>query len=509
MRPQQWLITWEGDLFGTGFAGQVKNAPAPAPAPVPPTATEMKPLVYSEPATFADVGVNFCQVGTLKGDIVNIFGCTDDSQCGPLRVCRHSDTAPPTVGNLSINGLCVDNEPTLQTKELTSCAQLLGTVRRYEVLDAKTNALTLRPKLDEVPGTQVAGCQKTEDCHSASDASWTNFSCVSVDGTKRCVQLCGDSQTSMSSSCRTGRVCVAFPGSVLDGTDMQVCADAPPLTNDLVAACLPQLFGYKIQAGNSFIVQGSAAAPAIPYASAPDGTCQADVPGRNPLLVNRIQLRPQPPACNLPAPTGNETPLLAIVHSTPSPNPCLFDLNAVTGIGSGSGGTDAGSGSDGGTGADGGDGGSPVPVAGLNAVAFRNTEIQFILSHLNRHGARHRADPLRRSRWFRGRLGVVPTTIDIGMPTRIVVSPFDSQAQVQRALRRRVQGAPVPVRGRPAASGTGRRRRRRDARADPAHQPPRRRTRTAAASCPSTTSPIRPAITGRSSDGAGGRGPPR
>src|SRR6185369_3023091 len=150
VRPQTWTITWEGDLFGPGFAGQITSAP-PAPAADAPPAPTM-------PAKFSDRGVNFCQVGTLAHDVISIVGCTDDSQCGPLRVCKRSETAPQTVGSLPINGLCVDRDSKAQADGLMKCAPLLETVRRYEIQTMARNharhdqlELSLLPKLDEIP----------------------------------------------------------------------------------------------------------------------------------------------------------------------------------------------------------------------------------------------------------------------------------------------------------------------------------------------------------------------
>src|SRR6185369_16063978 len=143
-RSQVWTLTWEGDLFG-GLAGKIQAGSVAAGGD-------------PEPARFTDPGLDFCQVGLQGGDIVTIVGCTDDSQCGPLRVCRRSETAPQTVGSLPINGLCVDRDSKAQADGLMKCAPLLETVRRYEIQTMARNharhdqlELSLLPKLDEIP----------------------------------------------------------------------------------------------------------------------------------------------------------------------------------------------------------------------------------------------------------------------------------------------------------------------------------------------------------------------
>jgi hypothetical protein len=425
VRPQHWTITWEGDLFGIGFAGQITASPVAA----------ADPLTYGGPATFRDIGVNFCQQGTLQGDLINVFGCTDDTQCGPLRVCRHSDTAPPTVGSLPINGLCVDSDTTKQNMELTACTRLLGSVRRYEVLSAKAGELSIRPNLDEAPQTLVTGCQTDDQCSlSTTDSTWEAFRCVEVEGVKRCVQPCSNKQDTTTQgpaleACRTGRVCVDFGPAVAPGVD-GLCADGPPLTQDLVQQCLPQLFAYKIQAGDSFVVQGSAGTPTIPFATDANGVCQAQVPGRNPLLTNRIPVRPalatpdplspRVPACtNVPTlgpvlATGDAQLLPIVGHGGPGFSPTLCSFQSP-----------------------------PVPVMVMEGqqqdpetllqqhfIAFQNTEIRFIVSHLQQSASDITPILFDVHGGFAPDQVLIPSTIDIGMPTRIVVSPFDSQTQL-------------------------------------------------------------------------------
>jgi len=428
VRPQSWTITWEGDLFGVGFAGQIVT---PAVVMTDPQTNRVTTVT---PATFKDVGVDFCQAGTLKGDLINIFGCTDDSQCGPTRVCRHSDTAPPTAGSLPINGLCVDADAPTQAMQLAACAQLLGSVRRYEVTDARERQLSIRPNLDEPPQTLVTGCQVDADCHlNAADSTWANFACLEVEGVKRCVQPCTNNTDHPLPSCRTGRLCVAFGSDVVNGPD-GLCADGPPLTDDLRTQCLRQLFGYKIQAGSSFTIQGTAGAPTITFAVDAAGVCQSQVPGRNPLLANRIPVRPasavpdplspRVPACtNDPKlsadPTTWSQSLLPIIGHDPntqalgpgfSPDPCSFEAPTAATLSAG----------------------QTKSEANLNQhfIAFQNTELRLIISHLQESTPDIAAIKFDVHGGFAPDSVGIPATIDIGLPARIVVGPFDSQAQL-------------------------------------------------------------------------------
>ncbi len=188
---QTWNITWEGDLFGPSFTGQLGFE-----------AADQARL------TLRDSGVDFCQAGAVPGDVVTLFGCTVDSQCGPGQVCRRSDTAPLTADALPINGLCVpmDGDPR-QSEVLTNCAPLLNSLRRYEIVNATSmsgsSTLTLRPEVDEiVSGSLLCGKEAAagQGCGPANDSTRTSFGCFDVDGSTnlRCVQQCTDG----SNKCR-------------------------------------------------------------------------------------------------------------------------------------------------------------------------------------------------------------------------------------------------------------------------------------------------------------------
>ncbi|HUO36574.1 MAG TPA: hypothetical protein VMU34_01370, partial [Mycobacterium sp.] len=139
---QTWNISWEGDLFGPSFSGQLEFRDRITGLPVD----------HNDPSRLCDAGnpaceldlldggTDFCQAGVLPGDFVTLYGCTLDSQCGPLEVCRRSATAPDTADALPINGMCVpsDSASAKQAQRLIDCAPLLNSLRRYEIVDAKT-----------------------------------------------------------------------------------------------------------------------------------------------------------------------------------------------------------------------------------------------------------------------------------------------------------------------------------------------------------------------------------
>jgi hypothetical protein len=420
---QVWTLTWEGDLFGPSFSGQM--TPAPNPGDV---------------AQLTDQGIDFCQQGALAHDIVTLFGCTIDQQCGPGRVCRTSDTVPLMALSLPVNGICVDTDATLLANELLECADLQNTVKRYEIVKATPSALTLRPKIDEIPSTLLAtstvtgGCVTDDDCHPPIDPSRDPFVCRLSD--HRCVQPCtkaaacqsvdGGAQAGTDAGCptiqpcRLGRVCVDFgPGDPLDeahNLGQSFCADAPNLTPTLVKNCLSQLSpsqpdqlglaAYKLEVGNGFVVQGSGPAPIIPRGVDPtNNTCVADF-GSNPLLVNRIPLTLQTLSACSNQPDIAGAPDASVANTRPVPNPCRFmgGSTATDPLGS--------------------------PPTEHMRVLFQNAEVRFILTNVDQYAPDITPIQFVVHGGFLPQTVVIPLDVDVDEAARIVPSPIDSQAQL-------------------------------------------------------------------------------
>jgi hypothetical protein len=421
---QTWNIAWEGDLFGPSFSGQLKKADD----------NDQTPL------TLTDGGVDFCQAGALPGDFVTLYGCTLDSQCGPLEVCRRSSTAPDTADALPINGLCVPNDSAsaAQTKRLNDCAPLLNSLRRYEIVDAKSapnmpSTLTLAPKIDEIPSGTLTKCQTAAPpsvggdgptgCNPDNYGTSNPYQCLDLDGSKhlRCVEIC-----TQDSDCRSGRSCIPyknapfFTQAQVDEHNMhpdvflKFCVEGAPITTDLIGKCqLNQLASYKVGVGESFLVQGTAPTPFVP--GIVDPTTFSCVP--NPQRMDRIPyfqtvngvrtpigqcpLFPYPPD---PAdPTMMKIPdlnqqLLDQVHTTPSPDPCLVQIQ--------------------GSAAD----------SSLR-VLFQNREIRFMLTGFEQFPGNFDTITFDVHGGFLPDQVIIPTTIDINTPNRIVVGPVDSQGQ--------------------------------------------------------------------------------
>lgn len=441
---QTWNLTWEGDVFGPSFSGQLTFGKDPTP---------------TSPLILKDQGVDFCQAGALPGDIVTLFGCTVDAQCGPGQVCRRSSTAPETADALPINGLCVPNnsDPTGQNAELNACAGLLNSLRRFEVVEAKsqsgTSTLTLRPEIDEITAQSLTTCAgaprpkapsspmatdgvAATPCPPPGDDTRSAYACLAVDetGPLRCARAC-----TSDSDCRSGRSCV-----LLHSTDQQrICADAPMIPpaqpgQGLLHICgLDQLAAYKVGAGSSFLVQGTAPAPYVP--GMVDPTTFSCVP--NPSRLDRIPyfqmvngVRTPIPDCTNIDPidtslSGDATQgvLLTAVHKTPAPNPCLIRSVLPPPPDGGTQMADGGTGADGGTDA-GANGGARLGTP--FRVLFQNREIRFILGKFEEFAGNSDTLTFDVHGGFVPDQVVLPTTIDINTPNRIVVGPIDSQTQV-------------------------------------------------------------------------------
>jgi hypothetical protein len=303
--PQTWQITWEGQLPNTArLEGEVEQ-----------------PVSGSGSAgALRDLGVDFCDSGVLNGDILLFPGCTLDTDCFPAgtAVCRQAAAGSP--------GLCFPRTAVKDEKFAENCRRHLGSRRRYEIVSSTPGRLELGLKIDEVPRTSLTPCTPKErqeddtDCRVAP--AYAGFRCLQVraEDRPRCVQPCGiqagdGSFTRDDTRCRVGTVCEDVPGSVVG----PLCVEGPPLDQK----CWPVQSSYRVQAGNSFIITGTAA-PIPPVARTAGGQCVADL-SRHQLLVNRIPL--DAPRCEQ-IPDGT-TVAKALEQMPQGPtgtwgNPCLF-----------------------------------------------------------------------------------------------------------------------------------------------------------------------------------------
>jgi len=255
-----------------------------------------------------------------------------------------------------------------------------------------------------------------------------------VDGSNhlRCVEIC-----TKDSDCRPGRSCVTYdkaPPFTLDQQNqhksLQFCVEGAPLTHELIHTChLDQLTSYKVGVGESFLVQGTAPTPFVPPVVDPKTfSCLP-----NPQRMDRIPyfqtvngVRTPIPDCTNEAakdplktelsPADLNSALLAIMHETPTPNPCLIRSSTQP----------------------------PTPPATrLNPdpqppprvigppfrVAFQNREIRFMLTGFEQFPGNADVITFDVHGGFQPDQVVIPTTIDINTPIRIVVGPIDSQGQ--------------------------------------------------------------------------------
>lgn len=443
---QTWAVTWEGDLLSTSFSGQLA-------LPKMPASDSDRRLALT------DLGAGFCTSGVVPGDFVTLFGCTADNQCGPAQVCKRSDTAPESVGTLAINGLCVLTDPKLQAEQIAACAPLLESVRRYEIVEASAQALSLRPRLDEIVSESLATCSDPANlrkvCGPASDPSRKGFICApDTSGNPRCLQPCGADPA--LSACRSGRSCV-------DG----FCADAPAIPpaasfTDTFGKCINQLTAYRVGAGSSFLVQGTGPSVYIPGATNDDGTCRP-----NPLRTDRISIfqtvagaRQSLPLCSGVAEFNRAKPdqdggmidvndlflqrmttSPVVSHSdagAPAPpisTPCLMreyvddpDAGAVTDAGSGE---DAGV--DGGSAGDAQADGAPPSPSGRTYTAYyalyQNRELRFVLANLEAYLGDSVQISFDVHGGFQPDTVLAPGSVQLDAPARLVVSPIDSQGQ--------------------------------------------------------------------------------
>jgi hypothetical protein len=461
--PQTWLVTWEGNLMASPrLTGQiVRSSP-------------------SSPATLQDIGMDFCRTGTQVNDIVTLEGCTTDAQCGIGKKCIHGSNGAEGAGNFPILGLCLSPA----TPE-AYCNDLLSTIRRYDVTTARQTELVLAPHKDELVRPSLKPCSVTStprpgadagadagldgsteggdastdgavndagrdalpslvsasDCVDPNDPSTSNFQCVSG----RCLYPC--SKPGETTGCRPGRICVDF-GNAGCSDGQCFCADGPKFEqNDFSAnpammnqarinECLGELLPYQLSVGRGFAVTGSSTPLPVTGIADASGACvpfpdldprlrvriPMDAPRcAPPLTDNTLDSRCDPnltapdPGCpmiNNTIPPTNPTArqlaaattaqkLSALAQTPNDPNPCMYI---------------------------GGPNETDIPNAlpeHIHAI-FRNREVQFTLTNLERpptgvfqirfdvHGG------------FQAQTVAIPTTVEVTMPARLVLGPFDS-----------------------------------------------------------------------------------
>jgi hypothetical protein len=468
--PQVWTLSWEGNLFPSPrFTGQL----------VPDT-IDVYVAAFSSPTSsvLQDVGVDFCRTGVQVNDLVTITGCTDNTQCGIGQYCAMGSNGAQGAGGLPITGLCIS--PSL---DMEHCVDLLSTIKRYEVTATEQNRLVIVPHKDELVRPALNPCHPAEvvaadggaeagadggsrdadaggadgkldggdagtlipdDCPDPTDPSTTGFTCVD----QRCLYPC--KVAGETTGCRVGRICVPFGRP--DCTDGQCfCADGPPIgganldPNADANACLGELFSYQVGVGRGFAVSGSTTGlPATGQANptSPTGLVCEPIPGLDPRSQIRISM--DAPACTgafaeptvpgldsrcdpsltdpecpavdnailgtadggiadrmLLAQTAHAKPLQDLLETPNLPNACLFIAGP----------NDADP-----------PNASPTHVS----AAFRNSQLQFMLTNLDRgptgvfeitfdvHGG------------FLPQTVVIPPTVQVSMPARMVVGPFDA-----------------------------------------------------------------------------------
>jgi hypothetical protein len=287
---QTWNVVWEGDLAGPRIGGDL-----------PPAGEVLSPYNL-----LLDSARPFCSMGAMKGDVLTLGGCEEDNQCGAGQVCVRSMRAPEQVGAFPIPGLCLHWENANELRD-GKCAELLETFRRYEIVEARSEQLKVRPKLDQLPWPPQ--CNVREDCVGTPDMSSrrkpddprvARFDCLEVDAPgspKRCVQKCGDPG---DDPCRVGAACVDFPPAGKRCALAVPIPDPEVLPGRGVLTCFPELITYTISAGNAFVVSGTAVGRIEPMTETeitnPDGTktrqCALDTSrlGKYPEMVSRIPM---------------------------------------------------------------------------------------------------------------------------------------------------------------------------------------------------------------------------
>jgi hypothetical protein len=278
-----------------------------------------------------------------------------------------------------------------------------------------------------------------------------------VNNETRCLQPCD--QVGKMDVCRAGRICVRYRADLspaggeapLDPKNpcytndaehkpLCFCSDGPDLTQDKgeVDECLRELLPYTLSVGRGFLVSGSQSGIPVTQLATSAGLCApistldpnipASVVSR---LVSRIPVKDIPwclpeadelhdgrcnpteePITDPPAPCTNENSLLydQVKTSNRMSNPCLFmggpndtDLATQT---------------------------VPRHVQAL----FRNSEIQFMMTNLETPLSSTFQLRFDVSGGFRPQTVVMPGTVELTMPARIVTSPINTLAAAGKMI---------------------------------------------------------------------------
>jgi hypothetical protein len=476
---QTWTVGWEGALSGNRNSGKAFSSQGPHLSDFPGS-----PNPNPIDSLFEDGGGNYCQTGVVPGDMITLTGCTSDSQCGIGEVCANGDNGSSVTAGLAVTGICVD--PNRAGAQEAACAEFLNSLRRYEIVAASPDKVIMRPHLDEIvlsslttPCHAAAGAKVTGGTDAGSntdggvgsdggpaedtcpdtlnDPTTANFQCVSGDritgAAPRCLMPCNSGSDAV---CRGGRVCVDFDPKAAPApkcsTNECFCADAP-VFDDTGKQCFDQLVDYQVVAGKSFLVVGSQAGIITTAKVQSDGTCDPD-PAPDPILGYRFAYRIPISGMNVQQCSGlpdvsmidsrvdpdfvdtsmrdvatkNADRLVSVVTATPSPSsPCLYIGGPVS--------SDPASGSA----AAGADGGvAPTHVRAL----FKNSQISFVLANVDRGPTFQFATSFDVHGGFAPQVVQDPTTVEVGMPARIVIGPVDSLAQVTTGTATPTQEAP-------------------------------------------------------------------
>jgi hypothetical protein len=467
--PQTWSVTWEGPLIPGRYSGKLSTG-----------------------GVLSDGGANFCFNDVQQGDLLTFTGCTNDNQCLPGYKCHLDPTVDQAAGGFPITGLCVT--PSDEASRTAACPEAFQSLRRYEITSAGSDTLQLAPHLDELVFSGLTTCEELNatpdggatdggvgdggpaagvgdggspeagspsppptdhhDCQDLNDPTTKGFTCEQVPDEKgtrnRCLRTC-----TANSDCRAGRICLSH------GTRGGFCADGPYLAvpSDAQTSCtnpqavLDQFVTYRINAGASFLVTGTATgmlaanttadaskgSVCIPYKD-PDNNPGND-PSRDWRLIARIPIartlgpdgnlidmttcdvlsnsddNTNPPAVVLNDPTSMPNlvsesrlkPLRALATNLPfnavtglRSNPCLFM-------------------------------GGPAPadiVPGPHARAFfENTEISFVLANVDRAPVAPLTITFDVNGGARPQSVIYPATVEVSEAARIVLGPIDSLPQ--------------------------------------------------------------------------------
>lgn len=432
--PQTWTVTWEGYLMASPrYSGQITAS-----------------------SSLRDLGADFCRLNVQNNDLVTLQGCTDTNQCGIGKECVIGSNGAVAAGGSAITGLC------LAPADQNSCDALLSTMRRYEVTSTTQRELGIAPHKDELvrrtgmpctpkpmasdggvdgsagardgaadagdggvdSGAAEAGAGDggaggsasfvSSDCVDPNDATTAKFQCVAG----RCLYPCA--KPGDTASCRAGRICVAFSNG-------NFCADAPQIDDTTKSKCVGELIPYQVGVGRGYLVAGSQTGlPATRMADPSGNGMCVPIPGLDERANIRISVdadacskiattpdtqsldsRCDPnlsnPGCGSTQAAAQVTAssLQSILSTKNQPPTCVF-------IG-GPNETD------------------PFSTAPHHLRAlFRNREVEFMMTNLERPpsgAAQIRFDV---HGGFQPQLVAIPSTVEVTMPARIVLSPFDS-----------------------------------------------------------------------------------